>query len=120
MRQLIPHTVRWFTTLLQQQHFASVLGPVSMAPAPFVPAGAASDREQQQGGRSKEPPGAAAGGGVAAKGTKVGKAGKEKSKPAKPEKAAKPLANGGPAGAGRKQLCAWRQAACGTPAPRAL
>ena len=84
-RQTIPHTVRWFSTLAQQHHFAAVLGPLSLATAPFAPAGL-NRKEQKQSG--KGPPGAAG-----------EKAGREKKAP-KPDKATKkPLANGGPAGA---------------------
>jgi hypothetical protein len=78
--------VRWFSTLAQQQHFAAVLGPVSLAAAPFAPAG--GDRKERK-PSGKGPPGE-----KAAK----EKPGKERKAP-KPDKAAKLLPNGGHAGA---------------------
>ena len=42
MRDRIPNTVRWFTTLAQHQHFASALGPVSLAAKPYAAAGAST------------------------------------------------------------------------------
>ena len=85
-RERIPNTVRWFRTLTHQQHFAAVLGRISLADVAYEPP---AGRRQQ---RSSGGDGAAPGGGAA------GKAPKEK-KPAKPKQAPKPVANGEPPGA---------------------
>ena len=80
MRATIPNTVRWFTTLTQHPCFKGALGPVSMAAAPFTPAGASSGG-QGSSSNSKKP--------------KEGKKGKE----GKPKKAPKAgLPNGDAAG----------------------
>ena len=62
VRDRIPNTVRWFTTLAQHQHFASALGPVSMAAKPYVaagagaaePAGSSSSSRREGGGRKQK------------------------------------------------------------------
>ena len=54
MRATIPNTVRWFTTLTQHPCFKGALGPVSMATAPFTPAGASSGG-QGSSSNSKKP-----------------------------------------------------------------
>lgn len=90
MRDQIPSTVRWFTTLSQHDSFKSTLGPISMAAAPRTPAeGSSSGQEHSANGGSK------------GRGSTEPKAGKEGKKPkeGKPKKAPKPaLANGSAAG----------------------
>ena len=88
-RESIPAAVRWFQTLAHQQHFASVLGPVSLAAAG---AGAAAGKRPQSASGSK---GKAADSNGAVKAAKGGKD-KGAAKPKQAPKAA--AANGGPAG----------------------
>ena len=87
MRDQIPCTVRWFTTLSQQDCFKSTLGPISMAAASHTSADASSSsRERSTDASSKE------------RGSREPKEGK-KPKEGKPKKAPKPaLANGNAAG----------------------
>lgn len=73
VRDRIPNTVRWFTTLAQHEHFASALGPVSMAAKPYAAAGAgtaepasSSSSSRREGGSKKQKEG------------KKGKEGKQK------------------------------------------
>ena len=61
MRDRIPNTVRWFTTLAQHQHFAGALGPISMAAKPYGAAGAgtaepasSSSSSRREGGGRKQ------------------------------------------------------------------
>ena len=89
-REAIPCAVRWFHTLAHQQHFAAVLGPVSLADAAHEPAGSGKQQRGSGGGE------AASGGAGKAPGG-AGKAPKEK-KPAKPKQApTAAVANGGAA-----------------------
>ena len=87
MRDRIPNTVRWFTTLAQHQHFASALGPISMAAKPYAAAGAStadpvsSSSSKREGGSRKQKEG------------KKGKDGKQKAA----------LPNGG--GPGEESVC---------------
>lgn len=79
-RESIPETVRWYHTVMHQQHVAAVLGPVSLATAPVTPASSGTG-SILRGGVGKGKP--------AAKGDKAA---------AKPKQAQKPLANGAAAG----------------------
>lgn len=51
MRATIPNTVRWFTTLTQHPCFKGAVGSVSMATAPFTPAGASSEQGSSSDGK---------------------------------------------------------------------
>lgn len=87
VRDRIPNTVRWFTTLAQHQHFASALGPVSMAAKPYVAPGAGTAEPASSSSSKRE------GGSRKQKEVKKGKDGKQKAA----------LPNGG--GPGKRFVC---------------
>ncbi len=53
-RESIPSIVRWFQTVLHQPHFASVLGPVTLASVPLEAPKAAKKKGSEAGAKPKD------------------------------------------------------------------